>query len=124
MDFAENVSRGQAQWRESYLAHVKQKRAQVDLAIRYAEGNQCRMSTLVRHFGDLADGYTACGLCDFCAPAQCVAQRFRTATEAERTMLFRVIGALRAVDRKSTGKLHSELCANGMMSRDNFEEIL
>jgi superfamily II DNA helicase RecQ len=124
MDFAENVSRGQAQWRESYIAHGKQKRAQIDLAIRYAESNQCRMSTLVRHFGDLADGETACGICDFCAPAQCIAQRFRTATEAERTALFRVIAALRAGDTKSTGKLHGELCPNAVMSRDAFEEVL
>ena len=124
MDFAENVSCGQPQWRKSYIAQGKQKRAQIDLVIRYAESNQCRMSTLVRHFGDLADGQTACGICDFCAPAQCVAQRFRTATEAECTALFRVIAALRAGDTKSTGKLHGELCPNGVMSRDAFEEVL
>jgi superfamily II DNA helicase RecQ len=83
------------------------------------------MATLVRHFGDLADGQTACGICDFCVPTKCVAQRFRTATEAERTALFRVIAALRAGDTKSTGKLHGELCPNGMMmSRDAFEEVL
>jgi superfamily II DNA helicase RecQ len=125
MDFAENVSCGQPQWRGSYIAHGEQKRAQIDLVIRYAESNQCRMATLVRHFGDLADGQTACGICDFCVPTKCVAQRFRTATEAERTALFRVIAALRAGDTKSTGKLHGELCPNGMMmSRDAFEEVL
>jgi DNA topoisomerase-3 len=124
MDFAENVSCGQPQWRKSYIAHGEQKRAQIDLVIRYAESNQCRMSALVHHFGDLADGQTACGICDFCAPAQCVAQRFRTATEAERTALFRVIAALRGGDTKSTGRLHGELCPNGAMSRDAFEEVL
>jgi hypothetical protein len=124
MDFAENVSCGQPRWRKSYLAHGKQKRVQIDLVIRYAESNQCRVSTLVRHFGDLADGQTACGICDFCAPAQCVAQRFRTATEAERTALFHVIASLRAGDTKSTGKLHGELCPNGVRSRDAFEEVL
>ena len=92
LDYAENVSAGQGQWRESYIAHGEHKRAQIDLMIRYAETNQCRMSTLVRHFGDLADGQTACGICDFCAPADCVAQRFRTATEAERAALFRGAG--------------------------------
>jgi len=80
LDFAENVTRGQAFWRESYIAHGEQKRAQIDQMIRYAESNQCRMRTLVRHFGDLADGQKACGICDFCAAAQCAAQRFRTAT--------------------------------------------
>jgi superfamily II DNA helicase RecQ len=82
------------------------------------------MSALVRHFGDLADGETACGICDFCAPAQCIAQQFRTATGPERALLYRVITALRAGDAKSTGKLHTELCPGAGMSRDEFEEVL
>jgi hypothetical protein len=64
------------------------------------------MATLVRHFGDLADGEKPCGICDFCAPKQCAAQRFRTATEAEHKTLMRVIAALRSGGAKSTGKLH------------------
>jgi len=124
LDFAENVTRGQAVWRESYIAHGEQKRAQIDEMIRYAESNQCRMRTLVRHFGDLADGQKACGICDFCAAAQCAAQRFRTATEAERTALFRIVAATRSGDVRSTGKLYSNLYPNGDMSRDTFEEVL
>jgi superfamily II DNA helicase RecQ len=124
LDYAENVSAGQGQWRESYIAQGEQKRAQIDQTIRYAETNQCRMSTLVCHFGDLADGQTACGICDFCAPADCVAQRFRTATEAERAALFRVLAALRAGEQKSTGKLHTELFPGGELSRDGFEDVL
>src|SRR5260370_38019921 len=57
-------------------------------------------------------------------PARCAAQRFRTATHAERTALFRVVAALRSGGMKSTGKLHSDLYANGDMSRDAFEEVL
>ena len=124
VDFAENVSRGHDQWRESYIAQGEQKRAQIEQMIRYAESNQCRMATLVRHFGDLADGQKPCGICDFCAPGQCAAQRFRTATEAERTALLRVVAALRSGGAKSTGKLHGELCPNREMSRDAFEEVL
>ena len=124
VDFAENVSRGHDQWRESYIAQGEQKRAQIDQMIRYAESNQCRMATLVRHFGDLADGQKPCGICDFCAPGQCAAQRFRTATEAEHTALLRVVAALRSGGAKSTGKLYGELCPNHEMSRDAFEEVL
>jgi len=124
LDFAENISRGQDHWREPYNAHGEQKRKEINLMIRYAEGNECRMSTLVRHFGDLADGQKACGICDFCAPARFAAQRFWTATHAERTALFRVVAALRCDGMKSTGKLHSELYGNGDMSRDAFEEVL
>jgi DNA topoisomerase-3 len=124
LDFAENVTRGQSSWRESYIAHGEQRRTQIDQMIRYAESNQCRMRTLVRHFGDLADGQKACGICDFCAAAQCAAQRFRTATEAERTALFRIVAAMRSGDVRSTGKLYSDLYPNGDMSRDTFEEVL
>jgi DNA topoisomerase III len=124
LDYAENVSAGQGQWRESYIAHGEQKRAQIEKMIRFADANQCRMSTLVRHFGDLADGQTVCGICDFCDPAGCAAQRFRTATEAERAALFQVLAALRSGEQKSTGKLHAELYPGGEMSRDTFEDVL
>jgi superfamily II DNA helicase RecQ len=124
IDFAENVSRGHEQWRQSYIAQGEQKRAQIDQMIRYAESNQCRMASLVCHFGDLADGQKACGICDFCSPRQCAAQRFRTATEAEHTALVRVVAALRSGAQKSTGKLYGELYPNAQMSRDGFEEVL
>jgi DNA topoisomerase III len=124
VDYAENVSAGQGEWGKPYIAQAEHKRAQIDLVIRYAETNQCRMSTLVRHFGDLADGETACGICDFCAPAKCEAQRFRTASEAERAALFEVLAALHSGERKSTGKLHTELFPGGEISRDAFEEVL
>jgi RecQ family ATP-dependent DNA helicase len=124
MDFAENVSRGHDQWRESYVAQGKQKRAQIEQMMRYAESNRCRMAALVRHFGDLADGEKPCGICDFCAPAQCAAQQFRAATEAEHKMLLRAVAGLRASGAKSTGKLYGELCPNHEMSRDAFEELL
>ena len=124
IDYAENVSRGKPQWRDSYMAHGEQKRAQIGLVMRYAESNECRMSALVRHFGDIKDGKTACGLCDFCAPSACAAQHFRPATKIERAFLWSALKALRAVDAKSTGKLHQQLCASGALSRDEFEELL
>ena len=124
LDYAENVSAGQSQWRESYIAHGEQKRAQIDQMIRYAETNQCRMSALVRHFGDFADSQTACGVCDFCAPAACAAQRFRPATDTERAALLRVLEVLRSGEQKTTGRLHAELFPGGEMSRDSFEDVL
>jgi superfamily II DNA helicase RecQ len=124
IDVAENVSRGHEQWRQSYVAQGEQKRAQIDQMIRYAESNQCRMASLVRHFWDLDDGQKACGTCDFCAPRHCAAQRFRTATGDEHTALVRVVASLRSGAQKSTGKLYGELYLNAQMSRDGFEEVL
>jgi superfamily II DNA helicase RecQ len=70
------------------------------------------------------DGATGCGVCDFCAPAKCVAQRFRTATDVERAALYRVLSAMRSIRTRSTGKLYAELYPGNEISRDNFEEIL
>src|ERR1700722_4453599 len=53
VDFAENVSRGHDRWRESYLAQSEQKKLQLQQMQRYTQTSQCRMSALVRHFGDL-----------------------------------------------------------------------
>jgi superfamily II DNA helicase RecQ len=124
LDFAENVSQGEGSWRPSYITQGEQKRAQIDQMIRFAESNQCRMMALVRHFGDRSDGATGCGACDFCAPAKCVAQRFRSATEVERAALYRVLSVMRSIRFRSTGKLYAELYPGNEISRDNFEEIL
>ena len=124
VDFAENVSRGHNRWRETYIAQGEQKRAQIEQMIRYAESQQCRMATLVLHFGDLADGQKPCGICDFCAPTHCTAQRFRTATKAEHAGLLQVVAALRRTGSKSTGKLHMEVCPGREMTRNDFEQVL
>jgi len=124
VDYAENVSRGHDHWRDSYIAQFDQKQRQLDLMLRYAESNQCRMAALVRHFGDLANSQKTCGICDFCAPAACIAQRFREATARERELALRVLGALREDGVRPTGKLYTELLPNGELTRDEFEEVL
>src|SRR5665213_1321027 len=123
MDATDNLSRGRDDWRESYIAQGDQKKSQIEAMIRYAQSNQCRMSSLVRHFGDTADSQKPCGICDFCAPESCVAQRFRKATAQEQIVARDVLNALR-MNRKSVGKLHTEVCGNKGMDRDEFEELM
>jgi len=124
LDFAENATVGHNGWREPYLVQGEQKREQIERMIRYAESNQCRMASVVRHFGDLADGETPCGICDHCAPASCHAQRFRAASKGEHAALVRVIDELRAGGSKSTGRLFEALFPGHEMSRDRFEDLL
>ncbi len=124
VDYAENVALGAANWRESYIELGEQKKAQIEHMIRFAETNLCRMSALVRHFGDHDDGHNSCGICDFCAPQDCVAQRFRALRPIEEDAVGRVITALRPVSHKSTGKLHSELFPTDALTRDTFEDLL
>ena len=124
LEFGEAVRRGPQRWREPYVAQAERKRAQIEHMIRYAESNRCRMSSLVLHFGDLDDAEQACGICDFCAPARCLAQRFRTATAGERETLFHVLAMLRSCKVTSTGRLHRESQTGGDMGRHAFEEVL
>ncbi len=124
LDADENVTKGQGRWRPLYLAQGRQKAVQVDTVIQYARSNRCRMATLVHHFGDVEDSQTPCGICDFCAPAECVAQHFRDVTEKERGVALHVLAALRPSRTASTGKLHAELGVEAAMTRDHFEDLL
>ena len=123
IDAEDDLSRGTEDWRDSYSAQGVQKQSQIEAIIRYAQSNQCRMSSLVRHFGDTADSQKPCGICDFCAPESCAAQQFRDATQKEQFVARDVIHALLGT-RRSVGKLHTELCAKNGMDRDAFEELI
>ncbi len=82
------------------------------------------MAALVRYFGDRTDTQSWCGLCDFCAPEQCIVQQFRDATIKEEGLARQVLRALSGGFAKSTGKLHTELCCADELDRDGFEELL
>ena len=124
IDFAENVTVEGGDWQRSYTTQLEQKRVQLDLMRRYAETHQCRMQALVRYFGDFADSRRTCGQCDFCAPKQCIAQRFRTITAAERQAVSQLVDLLRSAKSQSTGRLHKLLFPSGAMSRDEFEDLV
>ena len=124
VDAEENLRRGADAWRELYLAQAEHKLAQIELMIRYTQSSGCRMLGLVRHFGDFADARQRCGICDFCAPDDCIAQSFRAASDRERTAAGRILAALKTSGRKATGRLHSEVFADYSLDRDSFEQLL
>jgi DNA topoisomerase III len=124
VDFAENVSLGVDSWRTSYTQQADQKQSQLEEIIRFAEGHHCRMKSLVHHFGDTSDTAEGCGICDFCEPANCVAQKFRAPTHAEKIACDRILKKLRSIPARSTGKLHTDLYPDNELSRDTFEEVL
>ncbi len=125
VDYSDTVTLGSAEWRDSYIAQGEQKRAQIEQMIRYAQGSHCRMSTLIHHFGDIADGRKPCGICDFCAPRDCIAQSFRDPSDAEIDIARSVIEELGVTNGgRSVGKLHTDLCGKNGLSRDEFEELI
>ena len=123
MDEVSRVNGNSDKWRDSYLAQGEQKRSQIEAMIRYAQSNHCRMASLVRHFGDVADGQKPCGICDFCAPENCIAQQFRALTQPEEKVARDVLDSL-TMNGRSVGQLHAELCGTRSLSRDQFEELL
>jgi ATP-dependent DNA helicase RecQ len=81
--------------------------------VQFAESQQCRMSALIQHFGDTADGLRPCGHCDFCAPHSATAQTFRAPTDEEDRQLRAILRALDGTTR-ATGKLHTELSTGAL----------
>jgi RecQ family ATP-dependent DNA helicase len=124
IDSEENVIRGDDSWRESYSTQSDRRSSQLELTLRYASASTCRMSALVRYFGDVSDVKNWCGLCDFCAPHQCIAQQFRPASGLETRIAGQIIETLKTVPGRATGRLHADLCPHNQLERDSFEELL
>ncbi len=127
VDFAENVTLGHDDWRKPYNSQIAHKLERLNAMLRFADASECRMCALVAHFGDRYGALKPCGICDFCAPGDCEAQRFRAATEDELELAREVLAGLRRSGAMSTGKLFAAHCP-GMASpsgaRDAFEELL
>jgi DNA topoisomerase III len=111
-------------WQRAYVAQRDHKLEQLEKMVRYAESNGCRMLHLVRHFGDQEDSGEPCGLCDICAPDECVVRRFREANPLERELLTKVLKTLRRRDGQTTGQLYKETCPDDLSDRKSFEHLL
>ena len=113
VDYNNNATRGENQWSAPYTRQSGHRRTQLDLVQKYVDGHQCRMAALVLHFGDIEDGKTRCGLCDFCSPSgsstfQSVKQ-YKPASRAEAATLANILEALRNSPGKSLGRLIKDL---------------
>jgi RecQ family ATP-dependent DNA helicase len=124
LDYDNSATIGHDAWRTPYSSMVRQRRSQLDKMIRFVESRECRMSAIVRHFGDQEDKLLPCGHCDYCAPRTSLAQRSRKANKEELRTALTILDALRSASAKSTGKLHKEIFPTADMSRDDFEELL
>ncbi len=111
-------------WQRAYIAQRDHKLEQLEKMVRYAESNGCRMLHLVRHFGDQEDSGEPCGLCDICAPDECVVRRFREPNPLEQELLTKVLKTLRRRDGQTTGQLYKETCPDDLADRKSFEHLL
>src|SRR6266851_422044 len=113
---------GSSAWRKGYDDQVNFRRSQIDRMVQFAESQQCRMSALIQHFGDTADGLRPCGHCDFCAPHQATAQTFRQPTPQEDRQLRTILESLQGGAARATGKLHTDLALG--IDRKQFDAYL
>jgi ATP-dependent DNA helicase RecQ len=122
-DIAGNLRAGENRsWQSSYDQQLAFRRSQIDLMARFAENPQCRMTALIQHFGDTADGLRPCGHCDFCSPERATAQTFRAPTPQEDRQLRAILKALDGASPRATGKLHSDLSLG--IDRKQFDVYL
>jgi ATP-dependent DNA helicase RecQ len=123
-DFGGNVSRGGPGWKKTYVVQARYRAEQLEKVVRYTTLSECRMSALVRHFGDEADAGRPCGACDVCDPAGAVLRQFRRPTAAELEMAHAIVHELRPVDYKAVGTLQRCVDAAARMRRDEFDDLL
>ncbi len=124
VDFGGSVTLGRSGWKSTYSVQMQVRAEQLDKVIRFTESCQCRMSALVRHFGDSEDAGRSCEKCDVCDPAGAVLCQFRHATATERRIAQQIVDELRAVHYKATGTLQKNLDLVGRMSRKEFDGLL
>jgi superfamily II DNA helicase RecQ len=124
VDFGGSIARGAAGWKKTYAIQAQYRTEQFEKVVRYTESSECRMSALVRHFGDMKDASRSCGICDVCDPAGAVLRLFRHATIAEREMVQGIVDELRPIDYKATGTLQKSLDPQGRLSRNEYEGLL
>ena len=127
IDLAGNVRRTaitgkRESWRAGYDAQIAFRRSQIDRMAAFAETQQCRMTAVIRHFGDTADAHRPCGKCDFCSPSTTSAQTFSAPTTAQARDLRAILTALSHAPSRATGKLHTDLALG--IDRREFEVLL
>ena len=124
VDFAGKVTIGGHGWKKTYAIQAQYRAEQFEKVLRYTESSACRMSSLVRHFGDEEDAARSCGKCDVCDPAGTVLRMFRRATPAERALAESVLEEIRPVDYKAGGTLQKSIDPSGRITRGDFDAVL
>ena len=124
VDYAGNVTIGTTGWKKTYSIQAQHRAEQFEKVLRYTESSTCRMSSLVRHFGDEQDAVQPCGKCDACDPAGAVLRLFRRPTNRERALAQSILDELRRANHMGAGTLQKTVDPSGRITRDDFDAVL
>ena len=124
VDFAGNVTLGAPGWKKTYSVQAQHRAEQFEKVLRFTTSSECRMSVLVRHFGDEEDAAQSCSKCDICDPAGAILRMFRRTTPSERSLADSILNELRPVDYKAAGTLQKSVDPSARITRDEFDSVL
>lgn len=117
------VLQGKSGWQARYEAMRAHREAQLEEVLDFAQSSDCRMTRLVRHFGDTRDA-RPCGQCDACKPSDSLRRAFRAPSAQERNAALHVLEELERFDGVSTGTLFRKLYPGDEVDRQWFERLL
>ncbi|MCK6684917.1 MAG: DNA topoisomerase 3 [Thermoanaerobaculia bacterium] len=115
--------KGGASWKPSYLLQKSEKLEKLEQMCRLAEAHACRMSLVMRHFGDDEDAERPCGQCDVCTPQSCLVTAFARPRREESEISQKILESLRRRDRQGSGQLYRDTCSE-TAERKAFERVL
>ena len=124
VDFGGYVTRGAKDWKKTYTAQASFRAEQFAKVLQFTESSDCRMASLIRHFGDVEDAVETCAACDVCDPGGAVIRQFRRAKAPERAMVQQIVDELRPVEYKAAGTLQRSIDPSGRLRRDEFYALL
>jgi RecQ family ATP-dependent DNA helicase len=124
VDFGGAVTKGAPGWKKTYTIQAQVRAEQFERVLRFTRSSACRMTALVRHFGDVNDASQQCGICDICDPAGAVLRQFRRATPTELRIVQSIVDKLRPVNYMAAGTLQRSLELVGGLTRTDFDGLL
>ena len=119
-----NALRGSENWRTTYAEQREHRLAMLDAICGYAGSTGCRMTAIVRHFGDREDAGEGCGLCDHCASSEALLRKMRSPDQGECEVLEAIVGALSDTPNRTTGQLFKATAEPLGMERKAFERLI
>lgn len=119
-----NALRGSDNWRKTYRDQREHRLAQLEEICRLGGGRNCRMTAIVKHFGDRLDSGADCCLCDHCVPKDCLLRAYRPPTLVESRVLTAIVDILAEGNNRTSGQLFKQTAEIEGMVRKDFERLL
>jgi DNA topoisomerase III len=119
VDPEENATRGNNNWQDGYGEQKRHKLKQLEYIFNYTKSSECRMLSLVNHFGDQQDSGEVCEICDICKPKEAMGLDERKITEAKK--MVGILGTLRGSSQRPKAGLYRQEFEE-TMDRNTFEQ--